>query len=124
MRQQLIERGWQIHTTPIKLASIADATDIAITNGGHGVLSHFALKGVPCLVLPSNIDQLMLGARVAEAGLGTVLPPTALLNLTSVIDAWLGGKQSRTRLDAFKDRYRDVSPNAAAELVARCVMAY
>ncbi len=123
MRQQLIERGWQIHTTPIKLASIADATAIAITNGGHGVLSHFALKGVPCVVLPSNIDQLMLGARVAEAGLGTVLPPGASLNLTSVLDAWLGGTQSRDRLKAFKVENRNVSPATTAELMARCVIA-
>ena len=123
LRRQLIESGWQVHTEPVRLAPIVGTTEIAITNGGHGVLSYFALNGVPCLYLPGNIDQLMLGSRAEEAGLGTVLRPGMAARLAAELDAWNGTGRSRAALDSFKDRHRNVSSIGTVELVIKHLLA-
>jgi len=119
LKRQLTERGWQVTAQAVNLESIAGATDIAVTNGGHGVLSYFALKGIPCLYLPGNIDQLMLASRAAEAGLGSLLRPAMAASLGPERDAWRGAERSRTRLDSFKARYRKVSLGASVQLVVQ-----
>ena len=119
LRRQMDERGWQVHAQRVKLESLAGVTDIAITNAGHGVLSYFALKGVPCLYIPSNIDQLMLGSRAAEAGLGSLLRPGQAASIAVEMAAWSGSSLLRNRLDSFKERYRNVSVGITVELVLR-----
>ena len=123
LRRQLIKSGWQVHTELVRLAPIVGTTEIAITNGGHGVLSYFALNGVPCLYLPGNIDQLMLGSRAEEAGLGTVLRPGMAARLAAELDAWNGTGRSRAALDSFKDRHRNVSSIGTVELVIKHLLA-
>ena len=122
LSRQLVARGWQVHARPIRLDSIARATDIAITNGGHGVLSHFALLGVPCLYIPSNIDQLMLTTRAAEAGLGSILHAGMVETLGAELAAWSGHTQSRIKLESFKKQYRGVSSRATVQMVVQRIL--
>lgn len=123
LSRHLDARGWQVHTRPVKLESIVGTTDIAITNGGHGVLSYFALQGVACLYIPSNVDQLMLTSRAVEAGLGSLLRPGIAASIGAEIGAWSGSARSRTKLDAFKDRYRNTSSHETVELVVQHLLA-
>jgi len=47
--------------------------DIAITYGGHGMVSTLLRYKVPMLVLPTHLEQFLLGLRVQELGIGLVV---------------------------------------------------
>lgn len=47
--------------------------DLAVTYGGHGMVSSLLKYKVPMLVLPTNLEQFLLGLRVQELGAGIVV---------------------------------------------------
>ena len=61
----------------------------------------------------------MLGSRAAEAGLGSLLRPGQAASIAAEMAAWSGSSLLRSRLDSFKERYRNVSVGITVELVLR-----
>jgi MGT family glycosyltransferase len=54
------------------------AADVAVCNGGHGIVARALSFGVPLVVVPGHGDQRENGYRVRRAGAGiSVLKPTA-----------------------------------------------
>jgi UDP:flavonoid glycosyltransferase YjiC (YdhE family) len=51
--------------------------DLCVTHAGHGAVMAAVSHGVPMLCLPPGADQPVNAAKVAELGLGEVLPITA-----------------------------------------------
>lgn len=115
--QQLQKRGWQVYSQPVKLECITESTDIAITNAGHGVLSLFALRAVPCVYIPSNIDQLMLATRAVDAGLGSLLRANSISTIGTEMDSWLEPGKSRRMLNSFRDRHSNLTMKKTVDSV-------
>jgi UDP:flavonoid glycosyltransferase YjiC (YdhE family) len=115
--RRLEARNWQVQSHAVRLDLIAGETDIAITNAGHGALSIFALKGVPCVYIPGNVDQLMLATRATEAGLGSLVRPGLTADIGTEIDAWTSETKSRSGLNAFRHRYKKSSVAGTVDTV-------
>lgn len=63
-------RFFQIFKEPVFLPDILPHTDIAITNGGHGLASLFMMKGIPMIVIPQMLEQLMTANNIERLGIG------------------------------------------------------
>ena len=62
---------------PVDLAVAAAKADLMVCHSGHGAISAALLKGKPLLLLPLNMEQRMLAARVVEMGAGLAAPALA-----------------------------------------------
>jgi len=59
---------------PLRMKAVADSAGVAICAAGHGATSALFLAGVPMLLAPSNVEQLLLAHRIVRAGGGRLLP--------------------------------------------------
>ena len=57
--------------------AVLTQADLFVTDAGHGSVMAALSHGVPMLCLPPGADQPLNAAKVAELGLGEVLPTTA-----------------------------------------------
>ena len=65
--------NFQVFRTAVKLAPLLSGCDLAITHGGHGTLSTFLLAGIPLLLIPTQLEQMLLSQRIQRAGFGLAL---------------------------------------------------
>jgi UDP:flavonoid glycosyltransferase YjiC (YdhE family) len=68
----------------LNMKAVAESADIAVCAGGHGTTSSLFLARKRMLLAPGNVEQLLLARRIAETGMGTLLP----LHLRSDAFAW------------------------------------
>jgi hypothetical protein len=62
---------------PVDLKSAVAETAAVICHSGHGTVSAALLAGKPLLLLPLNMEQRMISARVIQAGAGLAAPALA-----------------------------------------------
>ena len=69
----------RLEAEPLHMQQVMAQADLVVSHGGMGTTSAALLAGRPQLLLPTHMEQAMVGRRVADAGLGIVLPvrPTA-----------------------------------------------
>lgn len=86
---------------PLDMDRVAHTADAAIVHGGHGTVATMHMAGVPMLLLPESIEQLVLSSRVARMGAGVVLPAAMEGNLASAVHRLLndGKRQNERRRD-------------------------
>lgn len=71
----LAARHVRVVPRPVRLRGLREGCELAIGHGGHGTLAAFALAGVPQLLLPNRLEQLLAAGRLEQAGAGVVPPP-------------------------------------------------
>lgn len=59
----------RFYPQPVQMASILPDADLIVCNAGHGTLSAALLAGVPLVLLPLQLEQMILARRLAEQGL-------------------------------------------------------
>lgn len=59
---------------PLSLLRVAQNADYAVCHAGAGTISVFAEAGVPQFLIPTQMEQMMNAARVAEAGIALFFP--------------------------------------------------
>lgn len=62
-----------ISREPLKLKSIIEGCDLVICHAGPGTMTVSLLAGVPLLLLPTQLEQLMGARRVADLGAAMVV---------------------------------------------------
>lgn len=70
LRAAFSTRSLLISKVPVRMDRILTKTDIAITHGGHGLVSACLLAGAPMLLVPQMAEQLMTVYNVERLGLG------------------------------------------------------
>lgn len=65
------------HREPLALGRLDPAPQFAVTYCGHGTTAALLLRGVPLLMIPNYVEQLLVARRVARLGAGIVLAPDA-----------------------------------------------
>lgn len=61
--------------SPLDLAVISGEADLAIINANHSTSCQFILAGLPTLMIPLQVEQFMLAARLQEQNLGWLADP-------------------------------------------------
>lgn len=100
----------RLHFTarPVDLRRTVKDAAVVICHSGHGTVSAALLAGKPLLVLPLNIEQRMLAARVAAAGAGLAAPALAPQGMAQKFQRLLAEPAFTAAAGAFAERYRDL----------------
>jgi UDP:flavonoid glycosyltransferase YjiC (YdhE family) len=62
-----------IVTEAVDIRAVTASADAAVLHGGHGTTAAMLLAGVPVLLLPEQLEQMLLGRCVAALGAGAAL---------------------------------------------------
>jgi UDP-N-acetylglucosamine:LPS N-acetylglucosamine transferase len=61
-----------ISQKPLKLSAILRDCDLVISHAGNGTVAATLLAGIPQLLLPTQLEQMLLSRRVVELGAGMI----------------------------------------------------
>lgn len=121
--QKLSTGGLRVASSPLKLALLKDQADLCITHGGMGTVTQFLLRGVPQLILPNHIEQMMTARRVAQHGLGVMatgrLTPA---QLSGIISKMLLDTRLKQKTMGFAEKYHGYDQTHVAGQLAEKIM--
>lgn len=95
----------RVYTSPVEIASLAGSCDLAILNGTAGAGTHFLLAGVPLLMLPFFLEQVVFSRRVVQMGAGLMADPGSLQQIVARLWTLLQVDSYRERANQFASRY-------------------
>ena len=75
MRQRLRTKTVHVADKRLDVARAAAECDVAVLNGGHGVVCEMLLAGKPILAVPLVLEQQMTGEALRRLGAGDSAPP-------------------------------------------------
>ncbi len=84
---------------------VARACDVAVAHGGIGTLAYVLLEGKPLLLLPLQLEQLLLCRRVAAFGAAVSLEAHDAASFRDALARLLGGGTYRDAARAFAARH-------------------
>lgn len=109
----------------VDIGRTAQECDLAILSGGHGTLAAVLLAGKPVVVLPIQLEQLLLGKICEREGFGVCVPPGNVRLLTSAVSALGADPGYRIRATEFSERNRELKFEEQlglfADQVERCL---
>lgn len=110
---------FEIHTEPIELGSLLKEADLVISYGSATLLAQSLLAGVPLLLIPDVLEQIINSMRVVEMGAGVLLlkerDPAAI---SGAIGAVTSQARFRTAARAFAAKYQAGERGACERIVA------
>lgn len=114
-REELARPHLRFSEGLVNSAELAGEAQLAITNGGHGMVSQLLLQGVPQLLLPRQLEQGMLAHRMQRQELGRSLSGDQPIEpqLRQALD----DDAMRIAVREFARRYREWSPQQQLERV-------
>jgi hypothetical protein len=111
------EGGLQLTTQPARLDKLLKEAEVIVSSAGHGLLSAGLLAGVPALLVPSNVEQLLASRAAKRLGAALFLLPAHVnQKLGDALDKLLGREpQLRAAARGFSGRYSDYSQKRSQE---------
>jgi UDP:flavonoid glycosyltransferase YjiC (YdhE family) len=106
---------------PIDISAVAKSAYAAILHGGHGTTAAMLLGGVPLLMLPEHIEQLLLARNVAALGAGTALNANSMTpELARTLEQPIRHARFRAAASAFAAKYKSLDQERRErEIIAR-----
>ena len=93
---------------PVQVDHIAKECNLVICNSGHGLVSAMLLAGMPLLLLPIHVEQLIIARKVTELGAGLfTLPENKQPDFKKMIDALLSDSKYNQAALRFAEKYAD-----------------
>jgi UDP:flavonoid glycosyltransferase YjiC (YdhE family) len=108
-------------TAPVDIARVANEADAVICHAGHGTTAALLMRGVPLLLIPETVEQLLLARNVAALGAGGVITPSVLRGgLREAVLNFLGSDPVFAGASGFAAKYGDFDgPKHRALVLAR-----
>ena len=72
---RLSAAGIAVSATPVRMDEALAQAELVVGHGGHGTTAAALLAGRPQLLVPSQVEQLMLARRLQTAGLAVLAEP-------------------------------------------------
>jgi UDP:flavonoid glycosyltransferase YjiC (YdhE family) len=110
--------GIRIHLELISIGDLLPAADLVVSHGGGGLMAAAAIRGRPCVALPSNYEQFMTAATLQRHQLGVMVNPKEPTHYESALRRALGDPHVRRGAAAAAMRYRGTSQRSGAAFVA------
>lgn len=92
---------------PLNVEQVGRECDLAITNGTFGTTAAFIMAGKPVLMLPNNLERMMVARRVVQMGAGLAAPVAKPEMLGARVKALLKDEKYKRAARAFADKYQD-----------------
>ena len=119
---RLSTRKLSIVTRPVDLQSVLRDTDLLIHHGGMGTMFAGVQKGVPCMAVPTQLEQQNLGWRTEELGFGLSIGwDESVQNIRVKIERQLNEPRFERVADALMYRYGNLTPEKGLALVMDAV---
>lgn len=121
-RERLKGKNVMFSEQPVRMSSVAGQADLAICNSGHGTVAALLLAGCPLLLLPMQLEQILVARRVVELGAGyAVQPGDAPPDYAGLLDTLMRDRELRAKAAAFASRHADFDQSRQlADIVTRC----
>ena len=119
LKEHLERPGLRIINGPVKLSSLMKKCDVGINHASHGIVCAFAVHGVPQLLLPSHIEQLMFAKAVGRQKLGRGLAGRyGVEKVAEVLSIILQDPQYTNSAQDFAKKYKKFKSENIAENIA------
>lgn len=106
----------------VPLTGLLKETDTVVSHGGVGTTAAALLAGLPLLIVPENVEQQLIGARVSAMGAGRlVLGGRSQENFAQDLNALIEEREPRNAARIFAERYRDYSIAESVERVGKTI---
>jgi UDP:flavonoid glycosyltransferase YjiC (YdhE family) len=102
----------RISREPVNIAAALQRCDLALLNGTAGTATQCLLTGVPAVMLPLYLEQIIFSRRVGELGAGLMCAPNRTELLAGRIWHVLQDDRFRRAARALADRYAAYDPLA------------
>ncbi len=101
---------------PVRMTEVAAQADLVICHAGHGTISAMLLAGKPLLLLPKQLEQMLLAMRLCQQHLAYFVPPGATFtHLPQLIAKIAADLDLKLAVDRFKLRYQGYDQDEQAE---------
>jgi UDP:flavonoid glycosyltransferase YjiC (YdhE family) len=108
----------RISCEPVNISAALRQCDLALLNGTAGTATQFLLAGVPVVMLPLYLEQIIFSRRVLELGAGLMCAPHRIELLAGRIWHALQDDRFRRPARSFADRYAAYDPLATQHQIA------
>lgn len=95
----------RVVSAPVKLRSLVKSADLAVCHSAVGTGAAFLLAGVPVLLVPTQLEQALVGMRVEEQGLGLCVRDTPTTDYVAPVRRLLSEPSFRDKARAFAQKY-------------------
>jgi UDP:flavonoid glycosyltransferase YjiC (YdhE family) len=120
--EQLQSPSLRFVSRPLRISETASSADLAILHGGHGTTAAMLLGGVPLIVVPENIEQLLLARNVATLRAGAMVYPQGLgSSLIPFVSGFLRNETLFAQARAFAAKYKDRDQSKELGKVTRSI---
>ena len=111
-----------IVTQPLALPSILSGASLAVVYG-TGTMTDALLAGVPLLMVPQVVEQVLMAKRIEALGAGLLWhPPRTTASARDILWSMLANAGSRRAAQAFAAKYQKFSPSMAVEQVSQSIL--
>lgn len=119
MSDKLDNSNLRISNEIVKLDTLLENCDLAITHGSQGITSAFVLHGIPVLMCPNHIEQLMFAKAVDNIDVGQIASlPYASDDIEKRIKDIFGDDEIKKNNVKMSEKYKDYNVEKQAEKIA------
>ena len=108
---------------PVQLSAAFTQADAAVLYGSHGMTSAALLVGIPLVLCPNHVEQMLISRNVARLGACVLIPSVAKAGQVHVaLRTVSDDPRYKQRASAFASKYQPFDPQQAiARVAARIV---
>ncbi len=118
-RKKMQTPSLRISPSPLNLDALLPTCDLMINHASAGLCCAVAMAGVPMLMLPLHIEQLMFARAVGRAGMGlSLVGQVESQHIAGKITALLAEPKFRDNAQKFSAKYKKSSPDKVAKAIA------
>ncbi|GJL84276.1 MAG: hypothetical protein DHS20C02_00510 [Micavibrio sp.] len=119
LQEQLQKPSFRIVNGAVKLDKIIKTCDLGISHGSSGIAAAFALNGVPQLLLPGHIEQMMFARSIGRTKSGRGLAGEfGSREVAELIERLLNEGTFKEAAVNLAEKYKDYNPADLADKIA------
>lgn len=119
IRKKMETPSLRIVSGPVRLEALLPSCELLINHASAGLCCATAMAGVPMLMLPLHVEQLMFARAVGRAGIGRALVgKVEPQHIGDKITAMLGDPSFKANADKMAANYKGFTPEKLAKSVA------
>lgn len=105
---------------PVRLDNLLPECDLVINNASAGTTSAILINGIPLVMLPSHLEQMMVAKAVERSGAGlAVYDRYTPDDAKSMIEQVLTDPKYAQKAKSIKEKYKDFTQEALASKISR-----
>ncbi|MBT4889691.1 MAG: hypothetical protein HON65_09080 [Rhodospirillales bacterium] len=107
---------------PVDISKLAGRCDLVINHGGNGTLAGGLAQGIPVLIKPHHIEQIMTCANVQKYGLGKMLPGKIEEDhFVQTVKSILDDEVMHENVKAFAIKYQSLTSEGVSASIATVI---